>query len=141
MCSGLNFLLVPIGSHGDVHPFVGLGLALRARGHCVTVVTNPHFEPLVRRVGLGFAPVGTAEEYRTLAADPDLWHPTKAFGVMARGVLAAMGPTYGAIVERNVPGETIVAASSLGFGARMAQDAHGVPTATVHLQPGVLRTV
>ena len=136
----LNVLLIAIGSHGDVHPFVGLGLALRARGHDVTVVTNPHFEPLVRRVGLGFAPVGTAEEYKSMAADPDMWHPTRAFNVVARGVLAAVRPTYQAVVDRNLPGQTVVAASSLALGARVAQEAHDIPTATVHLQPGVMRS-
>src|SRR5207248_558546 len=37
----VNILLVPIGSHGDVHPFIGIGLALRARGHRVRVIVNP----------------------------------------------------------------------------------------------------
>ena len=48
----MKVLLVPIGSAGDVHPFVGLGLALRRRGHDVTVITSGYFEALLRRVGL-----------------------------------------------------------------------------------------
>src|SRR5215217_4867358 len=139
--ANLNALLIAVGSHGDVHPFVGLGLALRARGHDVTVAANPHFEPLVRRVGLGFAPLGTAEEYVAIATNPDMWHPTRAFKLVAAGVGSFIRPTYRAIMDRYEPGRTVVAASSLAFGARMAQDAHHVPTATVHLQPGVLRSV
>jgi UDP:flavonoid glycosyltransferase YjiC (YdhE family) len=34
----------------------------------------------------------------------------------------------------------VVAAASLAFGARIAQERLGIPTATVHLQPGVFRS-
>ena len=66
----MKALLIAIGSHGDVHPFVGLGLALRARGHDVTIMANGHFESLVRREGFDFVPAGTAEEYHALALRP-----------------------------------------------------------------------
>src|SRR5262245_45875674 len=59
----MHILLVTIGSAGDVHPFAGLGHALRRRGHRVTLVTNGYFEPLARRLDLEFEAVGTAEEY------------------------------------------------------------------------------
>ncbi len=36
-----NIILTPIGSGGDVHPFVGVGRALRERGHDVTEVPRP----------------------------------------------------------------------------------------------------
>src|SRR4051812_35945374 len=75
----MDALLFALGSHGDVHPFVGLGLALRRRGHRVTVAANGHFAPLVERVGLDFLPIGTAEEYRTVALNADLWDPRKGF--------------------------------------------------------------
>src|SRR5439155_24952657 len=40
-----------------------------------------------------------------------------------------------------VPGQTVVVGSSLAFGARIAEDAWKIPTAIIHLQPGVLRSV
>src|SRR3712207_133628 len=80
----LNVLLVPVGSHGDVHPFVGVGMALRRRGHRVTGLTNPHFEELIVRAGLGFAPLGTREQYHEAAQDADLWKGHKAFRVVTR---------------------------------------------------------
>ena len=137
----MNALLVAIGSHGDVHPFVGIGLGLRARGHDVTVMANGHFESLVRRAGLGFEPVGTAEEYHAMALQPDLWHPLKGFRLVMEGTVQAMRPVYQLIAERYVPGDTVVVSSTLGLGARVAQDKHGVPTATAQLQPSILRTV
>jgi UDP:flavonoid glycosyltransferase YjiC (YdhE family) len=134
-------LLIAIGSHGDVHPFVGLGLALRARGHDVTVAAAGYFEPLVRGARLDFAPVMSTEEYHQLALHPDLWHPTRGFKLLMTGTVKAMRPVYQVIQDRYVPGETVVAASTLGLGARVAQEKLGVPTATIHLQPAQLRTV
>ena len=136
----MHALLIAIGSHGDVHPFCGIGAALRRRGHDVTVVASSYFEPLVRKLGLGFASVGTAEEYRALAGNPDLWHPTRGFKWLMENTLKLLAPVYDAIVQRYVPGETVVAASSLAFAARVAQDERNIPTATVHLQPSVFRT-
>lgn len=136
----MNALLIAIGSHGDVHPFVGLGLALRARGHDVTVVTNPHFEPLVRRVGLDFSPLGTREEYEQMAHNPNLWHPIKGFHLIVSSVMNLVRPTYETIVSR-LGAEGVVVASSLALGARVAQDRRGIPTASVHLQPAMFRTL
>ena len=137
----MNALLVAIGSHGDVHPFVGLGLTLRDRGHDVTFVTNPHFEPLVRRVGLDFAPVGTADDYRELASNPDMWHPMRAPYVVADAMAKTLPPVFDQVVSRYVPDETLVVASTLGIGARVAQEVHGIPLVSVHLQPSILRTL
>ena len=53
----LSVLLPTIGSSGDVHPFIALGLELKRRGHRPTVLTNPMFAPLIERVGLGFLPI------------------------------------------------------------------------------------
>src|SRR5207248_880443 len=45
------------------------------------------------------------------------------------------------VVENNVPGETVMAMSSLAFAARCAQEKLKIPAATVHLAPSVFRSV
>jgi rhamnosyltransferase subunit B len=42
-----NVLLLPVGSHGGVHPFVGIGKARRDRGHRVTMITSEPFRGVV----------------------------------------------------------------------------------------------
>ena len=64
----MRVLLVPFGSHGDVHPFIGLGQALRARGHRVTYLINEYFGPLIR--GLGFEMVPVSYTHLTLPTTP-----------------------------------------------------------------------
>jgi rhamnosyltransferase subunit B len=130
-----------VGSAGDVHPVVALGLTLQTRGHRATILTNPFFQELVEAQGLGFVPIGTLDDARAAIADPDLWHPRKGFEVVARrAILPAMSAVYRHIEQRAGP-RTVVAASGIAFGARIAQERLGVPTATVHLQPGIIRSL
>src|SRR5688572_28751638 len=136
----MDFLLATIGSHGDVHPFVGLGVRLRERGHRVRLITNGHFAPLVRAAGIDFIELGTADEYLSLAKNPDLWSLRKAFKAVFGEVGRLLPALYDAI-ERNLTDETVVASSSLCLGARVAEDKLGFPHATIHLSPAVLRSV
>lgn len=141
MTSPLRVIVVGLGSAGDVHPKVGLALELRRRGHEVVLVAPSLFTGLARSLDLEFEPVLRDEDYETALKDPDAWHPLRAFFVVARRlVLPSMRPVYDIIRRRFDPGRTVVAASGLALGARLAQERLGVPTATVHLQPIMLRS-
>ncbi|MCW5766024.1 MAG: glycosyltransferase family 1 protein [Phycisphaeraceae bacterium] len=74
----MHVLIATIGSGGDVFPYLGVGRALVARGHRVTVLTNPRFRDHVADAGLAFEPCGTVEEYDRAIAHPDLVHPRRA---------------------------------------------------------------
>ncbi len=137
----MHVLLNPFGSAGDVHPFVGLGLRLRQRGHRVVFLVNAYFRPLIESHGFEAVDLGTAEQMQEAMNHPDLWHPTRALRVVTEGILLAVPMVFNAIAERFQPGATVVVTSSLGFGARIAEEKLGVPTATIHLQPSVLRSV
>src|SRR6185369_2282174 len=52
----------------------------------------------------------------------------------------ALAPTYEAVCRLYEPGRTVVVASTLGLGARLAQEKLGVPLLTVHLSPMALRS-
>lgn len=137
----MRILLLPFGSAGDVHPLVGIGKRLRARGHRVIVITNELFGPLVTGEGLEFVELGSARAFRTAAADPLIWHPRRGFEVIARtGVIPALRPMYELVTELYRPGDTVVGAASLAFGARIAQEKLGLPLATLHLQPAVFQS-
>ena len=137
----MNALFFPVGSAGDVHPHVGIALAMKKRGHRVTVITNGYFRDLVERAGLTFGELGSAEEFLRTANDPELWHPIRSFHVVARSCLALLRPMYQAIADRAVPGDTVVVAGSLAFAALIAEEKLNLPTALVHLQPSVFRSV
>ncbi|MGA2017454.1 MAG: glycosyltransferase [Opitutaceae bacterium] len=137
----LRILLATIGSAGDVNPVIGLGRALRDRGHRVEVVANETYSGQVEGAGLEFAPMGTAEEFERLSGDPRLWNLRKGFACIAEGAIQPNIRRLYDIIERRRGPSTVVAATTLCLGARVAQDRLGVPTATIHLQPGVIRSL
>jgi len=139
----MTYLLITLGSHGDVHPYIGLGMELSRRGHRVVVVTNAHFASLVRAAGLEFDPLGDETFFREGIKDVDLWHPMRGWKrVFTWGLLPWVRPTYD-LIERywkDTNHDLALVASSLALGARMAHDKLGVPYATVHLAPGIFRS-
>src|SRR3954463_6542648 len=104
----LDFLLVSIGSHGDVHPFVGLGSVLRSRGHRVSIIANPHFESLIRKCDLEFIPIGTDEEYCKLAGNPNLWKPSTCFETVMSATAKMTPQLFELVSDRVVPDQTVV---------------------------------
>jgi UDP:flavonoid glycosyltransferase YjiC (YdhE family) len=134
----VNILLFALGSHGDVHPFVGIGSRLLDRGHDVSVAANPYFRETVEHAGLRLLPIGTVEQYRRLATSRDLWHPLRSTQKVFGGTAMYLRPMYDLAVEwwRQNPGG-VIAASSLALGVRVAQDKHRMPVASVHLAPSL----
>ncbi len=137
----LQVLLPTIGSSGDVHPTIALALALRARGHRTTILTYPIFEPLIKSLGIEFLAVGTIAQVEALIGNPDLFHPRKGFALLTRhAIVPAIEPVY-RLIEAHANSNTVIAASSLALGARVAQEKLGIPLATVHLQPCIIRSL
>jgi rhamnosyltransferase subunit B len=132
-------MLPTLGSSGDVHPFIALGLAMKSRGHRVTVLTNPLFQGLIESQGLEFLGLGSLADAQGVIGNPDVWHMRKGFAVIARVIVPAIAETY-RLIEGRADSDTVVAFSSLAFGGRVAQEKLGVPSASVHLQPSVIRT-
>ncbi len=62
----MNILIVAIGSHGDVNPFIKIGMALQNRGHDVTLLSNNYFRGCIQGSGLNFAAVGSTEDYNKM---------------------------------------------------------------------------
>ena len=52
-----RIVLNTFGSYGDIHPYLALGMELRARGHSVVVATMEIYQEKVRNAGLEFAAV------------------------------------------------------------------------------------
>lgn len=130
----MKFLLSTFGSAGDVFPMLGLALELKSRGHEAVLVTNPHFADVARRHGVPFEPLGTEEQFTAALANPDLWHPRRAFGHVVRSFEPALRRQF----ELHAAGDAVGITNCFGFGALLAQEKHGRPVVTVHLQPAVL---
>ncbi|HJE23412.1 MAG TPA: glycosyltransferase [Methylorubrum populi] len=131
----MRFFIVAIGSHGDVLPLLATANELRQRGHTVTLAAPAPFAAMAARADLPFFALGTEEEYRRATAEPALWRPWRGAGAMFRHVSLLTEPTYRWLAENARPGESVVLASTLALGARVAQDKLGLSLATAHLMP------
>ncbi len=137
----MNFLMLAIGSYGDVLPMVGMAMRLHQRGHAVTLFTNGHFRELVQKAGVEFVAMGTADEYDAIANNPALWHPHKGWRlIMKRLVSGALEDVYTLLKSKVIQGNTLMISSTLGFAARLIQETHHIPHATVHFSPGVFHS-
>ena len=137
-----QFLMTALGSYGDVHPVVGLGAALVARGHRVKIVTNPYFEHVVAGAGLQMEPLGTREDYVRLSRHPDLWHPIRGPKlVLGQAAGKMLRPLYDLLVANYLPGETVFCAHAMDLASRVAGEHLKAPVASVLFAPGVLWSV
>jgi UDP:flavonoid glycosyltransferase YjiC (YdhE family) len=136
----MRFILTPVGSTGDVNPFVGIGRVLKARGHEVLVVTAGPFGDLVRKAGLTFHETVTVEEYDAVSKHPDLWHPRRGLQVVLGQVTLRLRQAYEHLETLHRPGRTVLVGHSLSFSTRVFEEVYGVPSATIHLAPSIFRS-
>jgi rhamnosyltransferase subunit B len=134
----MHVILATIGTDGDVFPHVGLGAALHARGHRVTLAAPETFRARAHALGIEFCPLVTAAEVERMLADPDLWHPLRSGRMMARWGGPMIPRQYEALAAlAGQPGSVLVANPGV-LAARLVRETLGIPTATLLLQPGLL---
>jgi hypothetical protein len=115
----MHAVLAPVGSEGDVNPFLAIGRALARRGHRVSLIAAEVFRAAAAASGLEFVAIGTADEYWRVTADPDLWHPRRGPRVVFAEIARHLRDSYAALDALYRPGETIVVAHLLAFFARL----------------------
>jgi rhamnosyltransferase subunit B len=137
-----HFIITALGSYGDVHPMIGLGTALAARGHRVQIVTNPYFEEIVAQAGLEFLAIGTREDYIRLTQHPDLWHPLRGPQmVLTHASMTLLRPVYRLITENLSGDNTILCAHGLDLASRVVGEKCGVPVASINFAPTMFWTL
>lgn len=76
----MKILLLPLGTTGDVLPFVWAGRRMRERGHSVTLVWVESCRQMAVQAGLDFEPIPD-DGYEALVRDPGLWRPHQSLKV------------------------------------------------------------
>jgi rhamnosyltransferase subunit B len=130
-------IITAIGSAGDVHPLLGIGAALAARGHEIVFCTHPQFAAAVARQGFAFVPIGTAAEYEAAMANPALWDPRTSF----RTLWAVIAPTLRShfdTLAALIDSDTVLVGTLWAFSARLMQEVHHVPFVSVQVSPSTL---
>ena len=90
----LHFVILSVGSLGDLYPFLSLAHTLRQRGHRVTFCGLTYHADSVQQAGIPFIGIGTRDDYLQRIRDPDLWHPVKGFQVFLRNCREHLSQSY-----------------------------------------------
>lgn len=136
----MRVLIVTAGSWGDVAPYTGLGVRLRAAGHEVAIATHARFEAAVTAHGLGFRalPVDPREELAS-AHGQGLARAVSAPVAMARVMRMArefMPRLTRGVVDAVRQGADVLLGSTLTDPMCSALgEALSVPALGVYLQP------
>lgn len=81
----MRFLVLTLGTRGDLELFRTLALALQARGHQATIATSPFYRAAIEAAGLDYLPVGDSSledavgALRSAGASDDLVERTRRF--------------------------------------------------------------
>jgi UDP:flavonoid glycosyltransferase YjiC (YdhE family) len=136
----MRFVMTPVGSSGDVHPFVGIGRALKARGHEVIVLSAGPFRDVVCKAGLVFEESVSVEEFDEISRHEDIWHPRRGLQLVLDSIVSRLPLAFERLKGLHQPGRTVFVGHSLSFFTRVFEEIYQVPAATIHLAPSIFRS-
>jgi UDP:flavonoid glycosyltransferase YjiC (YdhE family) len=134
-----RILFATIGSLGDLHPCLALGIELRRRGYAVTVASTPLYRARVEALGFDFRPMRPAWD----PSDPELIRKCEDMQsgpeVLFRElVLPHLKDTYhdllAAVTEPGLEADALVA-GELVYAAPPLAEKLGLPWASAILSP------
>jgi rhamnosyltransferase subunit B len=135
-----RFVLATLGSLGDLHPYLTLGVALRNRGHQVCIATSRYWQARVERLNLDFAPV-RPDLAQAMHSTPEVSHCAhrRADGteyVLKRLVLPFVDDTYDDLL-RAFQGADLAVNHAVLFATPLAAEKLRIPWISVILSPGI----
>lgn len=134
-----KIVLATIGSLGDVHPFIALGLALKARGFDVIVAAPEDNVPKIERAGLAAAgiypPLAVLADRLGLDADEAAHRMTRDPDYLFRKILFPMLPDVVKQLNIVAEGASAIAGPVLTIAGEIVAEMRGIPFIPCVLQP------
>ncbi|HVS38464.1 MAG TPA: glycosyltransferase [Gemmataceae bacterium] len=135
--SGRRIVVTTFGSLGDLHPYLALGLGLKARGHDVIVGTGECYRRKIETLGLGFravrpdcAWVEQPEVMRRIA------HPRWGIIRAVRMLMDALHESYADTLEACERADLVVG-NMAAYATRLVAEKTGIPWASaMHIPTG-----
>src|SRR5262245_50946559 len=124
-----RIVLATWGSLGDLHPYIAVGRALRARGHAVTLATCAMYRAKVEGEGLAFAPY--APDLAGLPDDRDTMRrvydeKTGTEYVIRKLVLPHLGESHSAMLQ-TCRGAALLVSHPLTYAIPLVSEQFGIP--------------
>lgn len=123
------------GSHGDIDPFVGLGLELRRRGHRVTIATLTYYQPLIEGLGFGFRGIRPSGDPTDVALIERIMHPTRGSQYLLEEVLFPAIEEMHADIDAAAADADLLVSHPVTFATPIVAAKRRLPWASVVLAP------
>ncbi len=134
---GRRILLTPVGSLGDVHPYLALAQELARRGHRPVVATLPSFRERVEAAaGVEFAPLrAAAAEVPSPELMQRVFAGRRGIEYILRGlILPALRLAYADTLEA-AKGADLLVAHPLSWATGLVAEVRGLPWVSTQLAP------
>ena len=134
--TGKRIVLTAVGSLGDLHPSIAIGLGLKARGHDAVIATGEMFRPKIEALGLGFRPLRPDSE---MLDDPATMghYMNLRFGterVLREWLLPVLRDSYEDTLAA-AEGADLLVAHVTTFATRLVAEKTGIPWVSTMVSP------
>lgn len=132
----MRFALITSGSHGDVHPFLGIGAELRRRGHEVVLFTHPYFTSHAQAASLDFQPINGHLDLEQFMRSHMHLPPARLGWAIYRAIIGGV-PGLVDTLRRAFDAQRFDAVLShvIAIGTRWVCEERGIPYALATLAP------
>jgi rhamnosyltransferase subunit B len=130
-----RIVLTTFGSLGDIHPYLALGIGLRARGHRVALATHEYYRAKIATEGIEFFPVrpdATPDDRELIALAMDLKKGPER--VLRDIVLPVLRESYEDLLAAS-RGAGLLVGHPLAFAVPLVAGVLGLPWASAVLSP------
>jgi rhamnosyltransferase subunit B len=130
-----RIVLTTFGSLGDIHPYLALGIGLRARGHRVALATHEYYRAKIEEEGIDFFPVrpnATPDDREMIALAMDIKKGPER--VLRDIVLPVLRESYADLLAA-AQGADLLVGHPLTFAVPLVSGVLGIPWASAVLSP------
>lgn len=128
-------VLTTFGSHGDLNPFLAIGVELTRRGHAVTLAAAEIYRADARRLGLGFAHVRPDLDKDDLETFRRAMDPRRGSEVVVRELVMPRVRESYEDLEKAAAGADLLVSHVLTYAAPVLARKKGLKWLSTSLQP------
>ncbi len=132
---GKRVVITTFGSFGDLNPYLGLALGLKARGHDPAIATAEFYRPFVEAEGVGFRPVRPDLDHHETEAVRRIMKPRRTPGYLMKELLfPRLQESYEDLSEAT-RGADVLLTHPLTFAGPLVAEKVSIPWVSTVLAP------
>jgi rhamnosyltransferase subunit B len=132
---GKRVVITTFGSLGDLNPYLGLALGLKARGHDPAIATAEFYRPFVEAEGVGFRPVRPDLDHHETEAVRQIMKPRRTPGHLMKELLFPLLQESYEDLSEATRGADMLLTHPLTFAGPLVAEKVSIPWVSTVLAP------